>query len=134
MHVPCKAFRLCIASSLGSCLSWFIDHHSQTPTHTYHVNVSQVMGRHDAQKHSQKGWRRRIVGKSMDTGHEQAIPDLSLSPEEPPEKPAASEEPQGFFTKARQFFRPSSNLPLARNSRSDISDANSGVTPNPTVP
>ncbi|KAI6160428.1 hypothetical protein EDD17DRAFT_807205 [Pisolithus thermaeus] len=74
------------------------------------------MGRHDAQKHSQKGWRRRIVGKSMDTGHEQAIPDLSLSPEEPPEKPAASEEPQGFFTKARQFFRPSSNLPLARNS------------------
>ncbi|KAI6113327.1 hypothetical protein EDD16DRAFT_1143690 [Pisolithus croceorrhizus] len=77
------------------------------------------MERHNAQKHSQKGWRRRIVGKSMDADHEvcnQALSDLSLPPEELPEKPTASEEPRGLFTKARQFFRPSSNLPLARNS------------------
>lgn len=105
-----------------------------TPTHTYHADVSQVMEQNDVQKHSKKGWRRRIVAKSMDTGHEvgkETNPGLSLSLEEPSGKPAASAEPRGFFTKARQLFRPSSNLPSARNSRSDISDANSGVSPSP---
>ncbi|KAI6036041.1 hypothetical protein BKA83DRAFT_1011252 [Pisolithus microcarpus] len=92
------------------------------------------MEQNDVQKHSKKGWRRRIVAKSMDTGHEvgkETNPGLSLSLEEPSGKPAASAEPRGFFTKARQLFRPSSNLPSARNSRSDISDANSGVSPSP---
>ncbi|KAI6005454.1 hypothetical protein EDD15DRAFT_2425022 [Pisolithus albus] len=69
-----------------------------------------------------KGWRQRIVAKSVDTGRvgTETNPDISLSLEH-----------RGFFTKARQFFRPPSNLSSARNSRSDISDANSGVSPSP---